>query len=581
MNENKLKQIISKLSKEDLSEILLHIVNEIPERQKNELIEMILKISQDETRKDSKKEYKSRLPQDLVDKKMQQINEWMEKIENGELCLEADGYEDYSDGYWGVENWVWEYYDKDDIAGKILIALEFATDCICDFRYEEALTIYDLILDMEVEVENEWENFQMSLEEMVKEELLHVDLKQIAIMTLYADYQVREKEERAEDMYAYFAYPIFKEIHIEDIFRVGRQELTETDDFWQDWIALLKKKSGKVETRLLREAILYYNGTDGLAQIAEENSKLHPSLSLTVLEEYEKYHKYEEMEKFGNRALKNISSDLLIREKIALKTAFASDCLGNMENIRKCCYEAFYSNSNVKNYLRLFGEDEMANIYRKKGKAVLKFWRKMDFIRQENNTELQQNAIDNFTYYELCFYFGDFETVKEQCKNPKGSLGWSGEFIRTGIKLFLVYLYNAKKTSKAIEVLANDISFGEVKDKNNLLSFEKAMEAKCRQEKVSVFWNYFQNWKKYYPMEKEKQEEYIAWIENIAFNRANAIVSGQFRNHYREVAILLAAVGDVKVKMGDTAAKGRIRMLYKDKFPRHSSFQREMKEFFD
>ncbi len=101
MNENKLKQIISKLSKEDLSEILLHVVNEIPEKQKNELIEMIFKISQDETRKDSKKEYKSRLPQDLVDKKMQQINEWMEQIENGELCFEADGYEDYSDGYWG------------------------------------------------------------------------------------------------------------------------------------------------------------------------------------------------------------------------------------------------------------------------------------------------------------------------------------------------------------------------------------------------------------------------------------------------------------------------------------------------
>lgn len=82
-------------------------------------------------------------------------------------------------------------------------------------------------------------------------------------------------------------------------------------------------------------------------------------------------------------------------------------------------------------------------------------------------------------------------------------------------------------------------------------------------------------------MEHSKKLMHLAWAEKIVYSRAEAIVSGQHRNQYREVAALLAVVGEIKEDMGEQGASKAIFMEYKKKFPRHSSFQKEMKEYFN
>lgn len=57
---------------------------------------------------------------------------------------------------------------------------------------------------------------------------------------------------RAEDLHLYFSFPAFRKLQIEDMFYVGRENLTGTEKFWEDWIALLKTKSGDTEGRLLK-----------------------------------------------------------------------------------------------------------------------------------------------------------------------------------------------------------------------------------------------------------------------------------------------------------------------------------------
>ena len=42
----------------------------------------------------------------------------------------------------------------------------------------------------------------------------------------------------------------------------------------------------------------------------------------------------------------------------------------------------------------------------------------------------------------LCFYTGDFETVRRVSINPQGSLGWSTSFIQYGLRAILLYLYD-------------------------------------------------------------------------------------------------------------------------------------------
>ena len=117
--------------------------------------------------------------------------------------------------------------------------------------------------------------------------------------------------------------------------------------------------------------------------------------------------------------------------------------------------------------------------------------------------------------------------------------------------------------------------------RKDLLEFETEIQRECQEHKVTEFWNYFQRWKTYFPMEETEREKYLTWAENIVYKRADAIVSGQHRSHYGEVAALLAIVGEIKEDMGMQGAKRYIYEQYRKKFPRHSAFQGEMKNYFN
>ena len=64
----------------------------------------------------------------------------------------------------------------------------------------------------------------------------------------------------------------------------------------------------------------------------------------------------------------------------------------------------------------MFGTEKMANLYGQRGTVLL------------NKTD------DEYLYYMLCFYTGDFETVGRASINPQGSLGWRTFFIQYGLR---------------------------------------------------------------------------------------------------------------------------------------------------
>ena len=86
-----------------------------------------------------------------------------------------------------------------------------------DRKYQEASLIYEWIWEMEVFAEEEYVD-PADLEVLVEKEIVTADLKQLALLTLYVDYQMRVPEERAEDIYLYFSHYAFHDLHIEDMF---------------------------------------------------------------------------------------------------------------------------------------------------------------------------------------------------------------------------------------------------------------------------------------------------------------------------------------------------------------------------
>lgn len=576
-----MKNQLKELSRDKLQEIILKMMKFLTDEQYKNLETLVNECFANgpESEDSSLLSMPVRMSQEFVDEKMLQIKDWMTQIDEGELYLNTEEYEDYSSGYWEAD-WVTEYYDNQGIGDKLGSIIQFAKDCVDDRKYEEANFIYEWLWQMFVSTDNEFGE-SAELELLVEKEILHTDLKQLALLTLYADYQVLEADKRAEDIYLYLAYYTFQNLHIEDMFYVGRENLTGTEQFLKDWIALLKTKSGDVEGRLLREAILYHEGTEGLVKMADENCQIHPSLYLAAMEECDKTHDYGKIEKIGERALEKIDDRLIIRSETALKAAYASSCLMHEEAVMRFCWEAFRSDSTVRNFLRLFGTKEMAEQYGLRGKEVLNARIKGDSAYNVRNLELRQNTIENDVYYMLSFYTGNFEKVKAASKNPRGSLGWSGCFIRYGIRLFLLYLYERPLPTKAASGIADYLGFGGgAAESRCIMGFESKIEEESREYGVSVFWNYFQRWKQYFPMEAEERKRYLRWAKKIVCSRADAIVSGQHRGHYGAAAELLAMAAEVEEDMGIAGAKREIFAEYKKKFPRHSSFQAEMKRYF-
>ena len=159
-------------------------------------------------------------------------------------------------------------------------------------------------------------------------------------------------------------------------------------------------------------------------------------------------------------------------------------------------------------------------------------------------------------------------------------MGWSGSFIRYGIRLILLYLYDNPLPSKAAAGIAGYVGFPDENDLSLQMDFESEIVEESRRLKTSTFWNYFQRWKMYFRMSEKEKNKYFTWAEKIVYSRADAIVSGQYRGHYGEAAELLALAAEVKESMGESRAKQMIFQEYKKKFPRHSSFQAEMRSYF-
>ena len=569
---------VKELSREELQTVILKMQEMLSEEQKKSLQEIIKECKKTDVDETTQPE-QARMSQELVEEKMRQIQKWQEQIDEGEIYLNTEEYEDYSSGYWDAD-WITEYYDNQGVGDKLMYMIRFAEDCVDDMRYQEANEIYEWLWEMSVFTDNEFGD-PVDIEVLEDNNLIHTDMKRLALLTLYADYQGLPLEKRAEDMYLYFSFDTFSKIHMEEIFHVGKEKLKDTERFWKDWIELLKSKNGDIEARLLKEAVLYCKGIEGLLEMAEENVSIHPSLYLAVMDEYEKEHFYEKIEEVGKDALDKIDVNLTIRGKIALKTAYVSSHLMHEEEMMQFCWECFCSDSTVKNYLRLFGTEEMAKRYGLRGKEVLINRIKGNQENNWRNSEFRRNMIDDYMYNSLNFYTGDFEKVKNISKNPKGSLGWSSSFIRSGIRLFLIYLYEKPLPSKAAASIAAYIGFPDIKDGESRMYFENEILEECHKHKVSEFWNYFQRWKRHFPMGEEERKKYLSWAEKIVYSRADAIVSGQHRNHYGEVAGLLAIVGEIKESMGVNGAGREIFVQYKNKYPRHSSFQKEMKYYFN
>lgn len=190
------------------------------------------------------------------------------------------------------------------------------------------------------------ESFEISLLDIRAYELISLNISMLCLYIIYVTYQISSN--KSEDIYRYFKNnPNFRNISIEDSFKLGTEKLTNLDEFYLEWINFLSGIKGDVEYRLLREALIYtdYVGYERyINQITENQPKIYIDIFNCLQEE----NKIDELIDLGNKVLQTIDNNLKIGSDIALYLANL-----DIENKEEYICKAFKFNTNVLNLLRI------------------------------------------------------------------------------------------------------------------------------------------------------------------------------------------------------------------------------------
>ena len=176
----------------------------------------------------------------------------------------------------------------------------------------------------------------------------------------------------------------------------------------------------------------------------------------------------------------------------------------------------------------------------------------------------------------LRFLDGQFADVLAKGLNKTKALGWSGTFMKQGIALYLLYLYEGRQKGKGIAAMA--------------LAVKSAMgfsaEAYLRgigedksADENALFYEVFLKWKSAVQMEPSVRTSAIEKIAGLLEKRVEGIMDANRRNYYGECAAYLAALGEVQESLGEKGAKQRLMTSYKDKYSRRRAFREEMRNY--
>ena len=479
---------------------------------------------------------------------------------------------------WGDDSWVGEV---DDLFGRIQEFYEAGNYEIARKAFESLLEIYRGGME-----EGKFSGYD-------QDEMIETDIDEAALKYLRCIYLTEIPSERPQAIWDALSGLSFdaRDINIHGLINVSTEELSQLEDFGQQWSEFLKKqKVSALSTNLLKEAVRLFQGAKGLKTLAMEEGEKFPSAFVEWLEALKKEKKYEEMIRAGSLGLERLPDRLLIRAKIADYLHAAALKLNRKDLIDRSLKEALFADPSLERLLDLL--DNARNLEERikiLNEALLRFqmvqkkrggeraWdlnRSPDFFEREipGNLELQ-----------LYLLKGDYEKAEAQMEKSK-SLGWSsGEdpgALGTPFFLFSKWDHGKKLAANLSELWKEATSPGPFVYHDYDGDWDEGEGPKERPEPIkgeARFRNYLEGVLKEIPLPESEAEEYFRRAEKIILNRIDAIVGNKYRKIYWKAAQLLLAVAEVYWSNGQTMEGQKLIDRIKEKYRHHSAFRSELR----
>ena len=563
----------ARLSKEALAAFIHNEARQLPEVRRTVFLQSLEACSAQKTLSADS------LPQDLA-KRTERIKEILSGFDDPDRCLVGEFNEEYDDWYNDeVPMILYEdpYHLMDDVQEAIRILRE-----LLDWeRFREAFEIADLLLNLTVNGESDYDPEELSLGTLFEYELLTGDLRSVQLDALYAAYMAHGPQDRAPALYAFFRLAQSSGLGLEDLMQHAQRELPDVPAFLPLWIDYLGTQTGAAAQRLIQEAFDGIADQQTLRTYARKFSRTHPGLYRKLLTDGADRKPREQLS-LGQEALANIPEDYVIRSEIALLTAAAAATAKKEDAFDNCLLEAFRSDPSAVNYLRLVNESSGAGWQKAANRIISGLHAPSadvyrSYLYSANaEDELRRRNCTVFDYFGGLFLHGDYDTVLNKGMLAKNPLEWSNTFLKCGIALFLLLLDQSGGTGSgcaAMRRLAMQaLSFTAESYKRGLCATEGT-------DDDALFIKLFRQTTDRTPLSQEQQEAILGKIGSLIDMRVKAIVSQQKRNQYEESAAFLAAWGEVFESRGKPDGKQCILTIYRDQFPRHNAFTAALKRF--
>ena len=511
---NFLKQtdaLVAQYSTEQLIAFIHEIGRVFPEHRREDFLEMLRSVGNKEE-KASKKNTEKDID---FDEMYRHVRENLKSIDSQEITITGILNEEYDDWYNDSDEEFY-YEDNNGISDMLAEACDFVHICMDRERYKEGFEAGNQMLEMEILCDNEYGDEEFSLGDMVHHELLYCNLKQVILDTVYCAYHAVPPIKRPEALYGIIVNAKEDAVTLEAIMQHGDEELPALEEFLSCWITYLGDKTGHDADRLILEAAGLLNDIPLEVQYAEKYAAIHPGLYLNILENG-KYATANDMVSIGIQAMKAIPKKYIMRSRVALKTAeYVIAANGETSLLGKCYYAAYESDTSALNYLRALLNDCENE---KKKEELQKVFMKLP-VHKSNGyfgmyessgscSEREENRPDGNMVLLLRFLDGQFADVLDQGLNQSQALGWTGTFMKQGIALYLLYLYEEQWHGKGMAAMA-----GIVKSAMKFSSeeYQKGVRRLDEINENELFCQLFLKWKSKAQMESDMRERAVKRI---------------------------------------------------------------------
>ena len=516
------------------------------------------------------------------------VRDHLKSIDSQEITITGILNEEYDDWYDSSDEEFY-YEDNSGISGMLEEACDFVHICMDMERYKEGFVVGKQMLEMEILCDNEYGDEEFSLRDMVYHELLNRNLKQVILDTAYCAYHAVPSAKRPETLYEVFVNAKEDTVTIEAIMQHGDEELPEFKEFLPLWIAYLGDKAGHDADRLILEAVDLLNDVSLEAQYAEKYAAVHPGLYLNILKNG-KNMPAGDMVSIGIKAMKTIPKKYIMRSRAALETAeYIIEMNGDLSLLEKCYFIAYESDMTAQNFLRAllngYGSGKKREELQKLMKAFPVHESDGSYLPDEGNFrgygrnayfERGENKPNRNMRLLLMFLDGQFDSVLKKGMNESKALGWTGTFMKQGIAMFLLCLYEGQWNGKGI------VAMIEIAKSAMGFSAEEYRKGTCGLEGIEendLFYQLLLQWKSMVRMEPDIRNRVIKRITALLEKRTAGIMDANRRNYYGECAAYIAALGEVRESAGEMGAKQKLMTSYKEKYPRRSAFREEMRQY--